>query len=146
MNTGSIQSAPRGGVYWKENHALEKPFVNGHTEKLINGQEVYLMANGSVGLRNAADQVPIGYISVGNAPGEMVTVSSNLHATVFGAAKGGAIEPGTELVPDGTVDSNGLLGYAAATAGDLVSGVALSNAASAGDELHVGLLRYAYKK
>lgn len=145
MSTGSIQTTPKAGVYWKENHALEKPFYNGAGVKINNGQEVTLQNDGTVKLRVSGAEIPLGYVSVGNVDGKLCTISTNIHATVFAVAKGGAIVPGQELVPDGTTDANGLYGYAAAAAGNFVNAIALSGG-DAGDEIHVALLRFAYVK
>jgi len=143
--TGTFQSTPATGIKWKEEGNIQLPVVNGSGEDLVNGQEVIMKSDGTLDKRDAGTEFPIGVVAVGGKDGDRVTIHANFSAIIHASAKGAAHNPGAEVVPDGTL-TEGRVNYIAATAGDFVSGLVLTDAASTGDAIRVGILPQAYKK
>lgn len=141
MSSGSIQTAPQAGKRFKEMHQLDLPLYIGSDAPLHQGDEVYLRSDGSVGKRSDASEYPIGTVKVGNKEdGDECTISTNFQCTLYARnVSGGAITPGTFLVPDGS-SQEGVQGYDQATAGNMSLAMALTSAQD-GEQFHVAILR-----
>jgi len=140
MSTGTIQDPAVQVIQNLRHDALQHGFTNSEGAALSKGDEVYLDTDGSVKLRDAATQVPIGVVVVGAADGERVTVrdffTMELNVVNGGA---GAINPGQFVVPLGTKDSDGYPEYDAAAAGNYSCAIVI-NGGAAGESMRIGIL------
>ena len=127
--TGTIQNAAVQIITDMKGDALQFSFVNSSGAALSKGDEVYLHTDGSVKIRNAGTQLPIGVVIVGGANGERVTVRTSFTVCLDVANNsGGPVSAGDKLIPEGTKDSNGRPQYADAAATNIVKAIALHGA------------------
>lgn len=140
MSTGTIQNAALQVIGNMKHDALQYTFTNSQGAALAKGDEVYLHTDGSVKLRNAGTQRPLGVVVVGGDDGERVTVRTyfTVEMDVINNS-GGDVDAGDLLVPEGVKDADGRPQYVAAVATNLVCAVALVPA-SDGTVVRVGIL------
>lgn len=109
--------------------ALYKSFVNDSAVTLVVGQEVTLKANGTIDVRDAGTDKPLGIVYKGGVVGDKVVVLVHGHAIVTGVVTPTA-DAGAHLKPTGVV-SSGKPVYVAAVAGDYVSAMLLEQTTGA---------------
>lgn len=107
-----------GGAYHK--------FTNDSGGALVEGQEVYLKPDGTIGKRVDGSTRLLGIVYKGGADTELVTVQVNCFAVVYGLQKAAA-NAGVHCVPDGTLHTDGVLPkYEAATSGEVAWAIQLT--------------------
>jgi hypothetical protein len=93
------------------------------------GQTVRISANNTVVPCTAGTDLSIGVVTDNDDnDGNKVTVHANILRTSLAIAKGGTLAAGAVIVPDGTVNADGLPGFAAAATGNFVQAVVLRGA------------------
>lgn len=111
-----IQNASKTVIRYDRSYGLNLSFINDNGAALEKGMEVKVDGNNLVAERAAGD-FPIGYVTVGGADGERVTVRVIGEAVMKAHAKGGTIAAGAFVKPNGTINASGLPEYVAATTG-----------------------------
>jgi len=109
---------------------------------LVAGEEVNIESatNMSVEKRDAGTDFPIGIVTVGGAVGEKVTIATCLQRTCLAMAKGGTLNAGALVKPNGTFNASGVPEYVATASGDYVSAIVLSGGV-VDTEITIGILR-----
>lgn len=116
--------------------------LNTSGAELKVGQEVNIESglNLSVEKRDAGTDFPLGVVTVGGVDGDQVTIATCLQRTCLAVAKGGTLNAGANVKPNGTYNAAGMPEYVATSAGDYVSAIVLSGGA-VDTEIIVGILR-----
>jgi hypothetical protein len=145
-SSGSVMSASKTLFKHEEHHLVHLSLINTSPAALRAGEEVNIKAatNLSVEKRDAGADFPIGIVTVGGAVGERVTVATCLQRTVQAIAKGGTINAGALVKPNGVWNVAGLPEYVAAVATDFISAVVLSGGV-VDSEITIGILRAPFK-
>lgn len=136
--TGSVHSASLTVFPDLRGDALQIGFVNDTGGELVKGQEVFLKSGGGLGKRDDGSTIPFGVVITGGADGEKVTVRTFLTASVTAVAKGGTLNPGAAVVPNGNVNSGRPEYVAAGNSANYCAIVIKGGAADA--EILVGIL------
>lgn len=116
--TGTIDNAAPQVITDLKHDALQLGFTNDSGAALSEGQEVILKTAGTVDKRSSGTTRPIGVVIKGGANAARVTVRTCFTAVLNGIAKGGTINAGTFVKPNGTLNADGKPQYVAAVAGD----------------------------
>ena len=116
--TGTIDNAAPQVITDLKHDALQLGFTNDSGAALSEGQEVILKTAGTVDKRSSGTTKPIGIVIKGGANAARVTVRTCFTAVLNGIAKGGTINAGTYVKPNGTLASDGKPQYVAAASGD----------------------------
>lgn len=142
--TGSIHNASKTICKYHETGSVDLTLLA--DSDLKYGQEVYLSGNNKVEKRTTSAQFPIGVVVTPGLDTKNVTVATIFQRTIQALnTEGGNLVAGDFVYHDGSVDANGLPGYAKAdTDGDIVSGIVISGGAD-DTEVRVGLLRVPVK-
>lgn len=122
-----------------EAYSINKGFVA--TGVLRRGQVVKLNPNGEVIAIAAPTDRPLGVVVAGNrTAGDEVTVQTEFNAVIRASADG-AVVTTNEVSCTGVSETGDLLSeFAVSAAGNVISGIALSDAADA-EDVWVGILR-----
>lgn len=139
MSTGTIQNPATQIIADIRHDALQHGYTNSTGAALAKGDEVYLDTDGTVKLRTAGTQKPLGVVMVGGADGERVTVR-DFFTLVLDVLNGGvgAINAGALVVPLGT-KTNDIPEYDAAAATEQSCAMVIVGAA-AGQPMRIGIL------
>ena len=116
--TGTIDNAAPQVITDLKHDALQLGFTNDSGAALSEGQEVILKTAGTVDKRSSGTTRPIGVVIKGGANAARVTVRTCFTAVLNGIAKGGTINAGTFVKPNGTLNADGKPQYVAAVAWD----------------------------
>lgn len=108
---------------------LQMSFVNSDTVALTQGQEVKLHTDGTIKKRGAGTDMPLGIVIVAAETTKRATVRTSFQAEVKGIAKGGTINAGTLVVPNGNKNADGYSEYVAAASGDYACAVVIKGGA-----------------
>lgn len=150
--TESIMAASKTIFRQPETEGCILTFTNNASAALNVGQEVFVSGNMLVNKRTTAAQFPIGVITQGGADTEKVSVFTCFQRTIRAVAKGGTINAGAFVIPNGTYNAVGLPEYVAATGpvisngvttsvlGDYASGVVLKGG-NVDTEIEIGFFR-----
>jgi hypothetical protein len=103
------------------------------------GQEVRISGNNTVNTRTGT-QYPIGVVIADAANSENVAVRVNLAQDLAAIAKGGTINAGAFVKPNGSFNGDGTPQYVAATTGDYALGIVISGGA-VDTVIRVGILK-----
>jgi len=126
--TGSIQTTPTQVIKNMTSDALQLTFVSSAGSEIKAGQEVYQHTDGTVKKRTLGTQIPLGIALSDTPDGERVLVRVPHQMVIEGIAKGGALNAGVAVVPDGTLNADGYPNYVAAGASAYVSAFTLKAA------------------
>lgn len=143
--TGSIQSASKTVSRYKETYGVFLTLTNSDGADLRAGQEAVLENDLTVQHRTLGTQFPIGIVDVGGADGAKVTVHTCFQRTLQAIAKGGTINVGAFVKPNGTWNAAGIPEYVAVAAGDYASAIVIDGGA-VDTEITLGVLRTPFKK
>lgn len=140
--SGSVMSKSKTLFRHEEHNLVHLTMVNAAGATLRAGQEVNIKSatNMSVELRDGGTDFPFGIVTVGGADGDKVTVVTCIQRTCLAMAKGGTLNAGAAVKPNGTWNAAGEPEYVATASGDYVSAVVLSGGA-VDTEITVGILR-----
>lgn len=138
MSTGTIQDAAVQVITDLRHDALQLGFTNDSGADLKRGDEVILKTDGTVDIRDAGSERPIGIVVVGGADGDRVTVRTYFTAVMNAIATGGAIVAGVPVVPNGS-KTDGVPQYIAAVATNYYCAITLNSVAQDADVV-VGIL------
>ncbi len=125
-------------LFKHENHTGVILSLTASGSALVPGQEVYISADLSVSKRTGA-QFPAGVVTVGGADGKYVSVYTPFSRTIQAHSKGGTINFGTFVKPNGTVNADGMPEYVAAVAGDYASALVIDGG-NVDTEIMIGIL------
>lgn len=128
MSTGTIQDPSVLVIQNRRIEALQPSFTNDSGSDLTQGQEVTLKADGTVDVRDAGTEKPLGVVIVGAVDGERVTVRTFFTLEMNVVATGGNIDAGTYVVPNGSKDSEGRPQYVAASLDDYTCALVINGA------------------
>lgn len=146
-STGSVQSASKTIFRHEEHGMVFLTLTNGSGVTLVAGQEVKIKASVdlTVDVRTLGTDIPAGIITVGDADGKDMTIATPFDRTVKAIAKGGTINAGDQVIPNGTFNAAGLPEYVkTVTAGHFVTGICLKGSVVDG-QIVIGHLRAPYK-
>lgn len=141
MSTESIQNPSKTLSKHYESYGVFPSIIAGATIGV--NQEVYISANNTVTKRSVGTQFPIGICTKGGVVGELVTIQANILRDTLGIAKGGTINAGVFVKPNGNVNANGIPEFVAAVAGDYANAIVLAGGA-VDTEIKVWILRSAH--
>lgn len=110
---------------------------------LKEGEEVRISANKTIAKRTGT-QFPIGVVVVGANQNEKASVSTCFSNVIQGTAKGGTLNAGDFVKPNGNIGTNGLPEYVVAVANDFTQAVVLKGGAL-DSQLELGILRSPFK-
>lgn len=127
--TGTVDTVAPQVITDLKSDALQLGFTNGSGAALTEGQEVILKTDGTVNKRAAGTSKPIGIVIKGGADAARVTVRTCFGAVVNGIAKGGTINPGTYVVPNGNKNADSKSEYVAAASGDYALAIVIKGGA-----------------
>lgn len=119
MHTGTVHNAATLVITDMNSDWLQIGFTNDSGETLTEGREVVVKATGTVDKKSDGTKPTLGVVVVGGKNGEKVTVRVLALLLINGKAKGGTIATGKFVVPNGTVDANGVPGYVEAVSDDV---------------------------
>ena len=139
MSTGTIQPPSIVVLPDIRHDALQLGFTNDSGGDLTQGMQVTLKADGTVDKLDAGTEKPLGIVIVGAVDGERVTVRTFFTATVKGIIKGGNIDAGVYVVPNGVTESDGRPQYIAAVLNDYTVGIVIVGGLEDA-EIHIGIL------
>lgn len=125
MSTETSMTASKTLHRHEEHGLLYLTLTNSDAAALVVGQEVVIEADLSVDKRGAGTEFPFGIVTVGGGVGELVTIATCLQRTSLAIAKGGTLNAGTFVKPNGTV-TNGIPEYVAAVGAVLSNGTTTS--------------------
>lgn len=135
-------------VITHQNHsALALTLTNGAGETLYQGQSVNIKSatNYTVEKRDAGGDFPAGTVLKGGADGDKITVLVPFKAVMKVHAKGGTINAGVFVKPNGTRNADGLMEVVGTTtSGDYVDMVVIKGGA-VDTVLEVGVLEAPFK-
>lgn len=144
MSTESIQSASKTVSRHKETYGVFLTLTNGSGGVLNAGQEVFISGNLTVNKRSTGAQQSIGVVDVGAADAQRVTVHTAFQRTLKAIAKGGGLNAGDRVKPNGVWNAAGLPEYVVCVATDMISGVVLKGGVLDA-EIEIGIFRTPYQ-
>ena len=140
MSTGTIQDAAPLIITDMKSDVLQLGFTNDSGETLTPGQEVTLKTAGTIDIRDAGSDIPLGIVIKGGADGTRVTIRTYFTAVIKGKIVDSGINAGQLVVPNGSKDSTtNIPEFVAGTSSDYAVGMAL-NAASEDGAITIGIL------
>lgn len=129
--TGTIQDEAVLIIENLRHDALQLGFTNDAGKTLVKGDEVILKADGTVDIRDAATEHPLGVVVVGGEDGKRVTVRTFFTCEMNVAnANAGTIDAGTLVAPKGTRNAAGYPEYDVVAATNYAICVALVQTAT----------------
>lgn len=140
MSTESIHAAPVTLSKHAETEAVRLTLTNGSGAAIKEGREAVISGDLTITHRTLGTQFPIGIVTVGGPTSDKITVHTCFQRTLKAHAKGGTINAGTFVKPNGTYNADGTPEYVAAVAGDYVSAIVLKGGA-VDTILELGILR-----
>lgn len=138
MSTGTIQDAAPQVITDMRSDALQLSFVNDSGAALAAGDEVILKTDGTVDIRDAGTELPLGVVIKGAADGERVTVRTPFTAVIKAIATGGTINAGSFVKPNGSKTLS-IPQYVVVSANDYAIGLVLKGA-TVGNAIVVGIV------
>jgi len=142
--TGTVDNAASQVLKNISYDGLQMSFTNSDTVALTQGQEVILHTDGTIKKRSAGTEKPLGIIIVPADATKRATVRTNFQAEINGIAKGGTINAGEFVVPNGNKDADGYPEYVAAAAGDFVNAQVIKGGA-VDSFIKIGILSSTFK-
>lgn len=139
MATEKVSASAKKVVYLERDDVLVLGLYNDSGDVLKQGQEVIFKTDGTIDVRDAGGELPIGNVTIGAADGERVAVRTYFQDAVNGIATDGAINAGVPVVPTGAVDSYGRPLYVAAAVSEFFVGVVIEGGLE-DTEIKVGIL------
>lgn len=143
MSTETSMTASKTLHRHEEHGLLFLTLTNSNGSALVVGEEVTIESNLSVDKRGGGTEYPFGIVTVGGADGELVTIATCLQRTSLATAKGGTLNAGTFVKPNGTT-TNGIPEYVAAVDGDYISAIVLKGG-NVDTEIVIGILRTPFR-
>jgi hypothetical protein len=145
MTTGSVMNASLTLSRHKATYGVFITFTNSSGATLNAGQEVILENDLTVDKRSVGTTFPIGVVDVGGVDGDKVTVHTCFARTLKAVAKGGTINVGTFVKPNGTWNALGLPEYVAVANGDYASAIVIDGGA-VDTVIELGVFQTPFKK
>lgn len=136
--TGTIQNAAVQVITDLRHDALQLGFTNDHGSAITKGDEVTLKADGTIKLRVLGSEIPLGIVVVGADDGKRVTVRTYFTSVIVGVAKGGTINAGVLVKPNG-LKTNEYPQYVLGTSSDYSVAIVMTGAI-VDDELVIGII------
>lgn len=141
MSTESIKNPSKTLTKHYESYGVFPSMIAGNAIGV--NQEVYISGNNTVSKRTTGTQFPIGVCTKGGTTGELITVQANIMRDSLGIAKGGTINAGAFVKPNGNVNADGIPEFVAAATGDFANAIVLAGG-NVDTEIKVLILRSAH--
>lgn len=122
-----------------DNGELAFTFTSSFSGTLTEGNEVIFSGDKTVTKRTLGSQFPIGYVKVGGAQGELVSIIAIFNSDLQAKAIGSTFVAGQFVRPNGNQDTDGIPEYVACVEGDWSQTMVIQGGA-ANSQVVLGLL------